>query len=102
MAGAATNFPYFNGTSVFDMFDYSNRLTGDWFCVFILSGIFLVSFITLKTAYSFDRCAVASSYITTVLALILVPTGLVSSNFLLACFVLLLISVAFVWWGESG
>lgn len=83
-----TNFPFFNGTGVQDLFLYGNAVVGDHtFGLSILAGVFFVSLFTLQNFYSLPRSLLASSWTTVLLGGLLLAASVITDSMFYFAFV---------------
>ena|SRR3990167_9514476 len=71
-------YPLINGTRVIGIADYMNLVANGWFWEMMILMIFIIMFINLKD-YSTGRALLASSFLSTVLAMVLYWGGLISA-----------------------
>ena len=95
-----THQPYFNGTTLQDLFQYSNLVTDSYWGPFITFGTFFVVLVTLKNFYDWNRSLLTASYISFVLGSILVVAGVISQEMWFLLGLILLISIAAIFWME--
>ena len=76
-------YPYpSNMTGVFDLASWANIVTGGWFWTFILFALFVILFMSLKI-YSTERAFGASSFIISIIAIMLYSIGLLKNSLIL-------------------
>jgi predicted cation transporter len=88
-----------NMSGIPDLFTTSNQLTGGMFGTVILVVLWVMVFMQLKN-YSSKAAALAASFITTLVAVMLFLMSMISSQVLVVCVVLTAISFAINWSGD--
>ena len=98
---------YFNGTNMTngdftDILLYSNTVTGDWFGTFMLLGIFMVSFGSLKLRnFPLELCLPASSFLTAFTGYAFYIIGIVGLQIILLPTILFITSIFYIITRES-
>ena|SRR3990167_9130144 len=96
-----THQPYFNGSTLQDLFLYNNQITTNYWGAFIIFGVFFVALVTLKNFYSWGKSMVSAAYISFVLSLVLRAASVISDELMFLFGLILLLSIGlFVFMGE--
>jgi len=100
-----TNTTYFptpeNVTTPVEMMQYTNTLTEDLFGIFILVGLFMVTFLSQKN-YPTPRAFASASFTTAIASYLLFIMDLVPVAGVLTATVMLVVSVFFLMSNEPG
>jgi len=89
-----------NGSDYVSLLSFVNETTGYWFGNLVLIAVFSLIFISMKTGFNYDPKSVlsASTFITTVLSIILRLMGLVPDATMYICILgATLAAVSLIW-----
>jgi len=75
-----------NITSIYDLANYGNTVTGSAFWGLVLFGLFVIMFFAMKN-YPTEKAFGASSFITMITGILLGSIGLLSSHLITLCIV---------------
>ena len=85
-------FNWTNITSPTDLFNYANIVTNNWFGLMLIISIFIILFISFKS-YETEKAFSATTFISTIIALLLSLMGILSPEYVIIMIVLTAISV---------
>lgn len=84
-------------TSILSPLTYANSITNQWFGIFIVIFIFMVSFIGLKS-YRTESALLTASVITFICTVLLIPLGIVTPIALGVTIVMILVGLFMSFW----
>lgn len=90
--------PIVNSTSMAGLFEVINTSTNNYFGFGLLVAVYIILFIAMKN-FSFPQAFAASTFITTILAGMLLAAGLVTQSMVFVILALLAVSMFFLWYG---
>lgn len=89
-------FPDANINDTLDLFEYANTVTDSAFWDLSLVSVWFVMFASLAARYNLEDSFAASSFITMILSLILMATGLISERIIIGTITATVVSIIFM------
>ena len=88
-----------NSNNIADILQASNTLSGNMFGALILLSVFIISFVGFK-GYEMKKALLASSFISSIIAIFLRILTLIRDDYMFACFIITGVTLVWNLWSD--